>query len=161
MHPVHTAVNQRVTGSSPVSGAKASHVRGAFLFSTFPTLNFQEPPAPSKLVKPFMTYYIYILHSQTSDKYYIGYSSDPFRRLQEHNNTPLTTYTSKHRPWYLKAIYNCGDNESAAIQIERFIKKQKSRILIEKLIAGTELSGILAQLVRVPYLRDASRPYGG
>jgi len=32
MKPVHLPVNQRVPGSSPGSGAKAPHVRGAFLF---------------------------------------------------------------------------------------------------------------------------------
>jgi len=38
--------------------------------------------------------------------------------------------------------------------IEKFIKKQKSRTLIEKLITGGEFFGILAQLVRVPHVRD-------
>jgi putative endonuclease len=40
------------------------------------------------------------------------------------------------------------------MKIEKFIKKQKSRRLIEKLIAGCELEGVLAQLVRVPQVRD-------
>jgi putative endonuclease len=38
--------------------------------------------------------------------------------------------------------------------MEKFIKKQKSRKLIEKLIGGTEVNGILAQLVRVPQVCD-------
>ena len=99
-------------------------------------------------------YYLYILYSESSDKYYVGYSSAPHRRLIEHNTSQSTAYTSKHRPWTLKAIYSCGEIEFVAIQIERFIKKQKSRILLEKLIAGVQLSGNLAQLVRVPHVRD-------
>ncbi len=41
------------------------------------------------------------------------------------------------------------------MKIERFIKKQKSRILLEKLIdPNFEPSGFLAQLIRVPHVRD-------
>ena len=101
-----------------------------------------------------MMYYIYILYSESSDKYYVGYSSDPFRRLNEHNKSLLSTYTSKHRPWDLKAIYSCGDNKTLAIELERFIKKQKSRKLIQSLIEGQILTGVLAQLVKVPHVRD-------
>jgi putative endonuclease len=52
------------------------------------------------------------------------------------------------------AVFYCGTEEPEAMKIEKFIKKQKSRRLIEKLIAGAELSGVLAQLVRVPHVRD-------
>ncbi|MEP2668103.1 MAG: GIY-YIG nuclease family protein [Cyclobacteriaceae bacterium] len=31
-------------------------------------------------------YFIYILYSTGYDKFYVGYSNDPFRRLMEHNN---------------------------------------------------------------------------
>jgi len=40
------------------------------------------------------------------------------------------------------------------MKIERFIKRQKSRRLLEKLISGEIPDGKLAQLVRVPQLRD-------
>lgn len=99
-------------------------------------------------------YFIYILYSTSSDLYYVGYTQDYVRRLTEHNHSNHPTFTSKHRPWILKAVYQCGDQESTAVQIERFIKKQKSRKLIERLITGGDLTGILAQLVRVPHVRD-------
>ena len=35
------------------------------------------------------TYYLYILYSSNSDKYYVGYSTDPIRRVDEHNNKPF------------------------------------------------------------------------
>jgi len=102
-----------------------------------------------------MDFYIYILHSISSDKYYVGYSTDPVRRVVEHNTKPFTTFTSKNRPWELVTYFNCGSEESAAIKIERFIKKQKSRILIKQLCDPTFIpEGILAQLVRVPHVRD-------
>ena len=99
-------------------------------------------------------YYLYILYSVSSNIYYVGYTNNYQKRLFEHNNSEHPTFTSKHRPWNLSAIYFCGNRAAVAIKIERFIKKQKSRTLIEKLINGQELTGVLAQLVRVPYVRD-------
>ena len=90
-----------------------------------------------------------------SDKYYVGYSNDPIRRVIEHNTKPFNTYTSKFRPWELKSFFYCGTNENEARKLEKFIKQQKSKVLINKLINPTFIpDGILAQLVRVPYLRD-------
>jgi putative endonuclease len=101
-----------------------------------------------------MEFYIYILYSVSSDIYYVGYTSDFEKRLIQHNTSDNITFTSKHRPWLLKAVYISGTIEAEAMKIEKFIKKQKSRKLIEKLIIGAELFGILAQLVRVPHVRD-------
>ncbi|MBX3240494.1 MAG: GIY-YIG nuclease family protein [Chitinophagaceae bacterium] len=100
-------------------------------------------------------YYIYILYSESADLYYVGYSDDPHRRLVEHNNKAIYSFTAKHRPWIIKAIFSCGDSEGEAIKLERFIKKQKSRVMIEKLIDPSFIpDGVLAQLVRVPHVRD-------
>jgi putative endonuclease len=100
-------------------------------------------------------FYIYIIYSPTSDKYYVGYSNDPHRRLIEHNTIPFYTYTSKHRPWILKACFQYSKIEKEVISIERFIKKQKSRKLLEQLCDPSFVpSGKLAQLIRVPDVRD-------
>ena len=96
-------------------------------------------------------FYIYILHSSSADKFYIGCTNNYLRRFEEHNSSDRITYTSKHRPWLIKAVFTCGNNEGTAIRIERFIKQQKSKRLIEKLIdPHFMLEGFLAQLVRVP-----------
>ncbi len=96
-------------------------------------------------------FYIYILYSQAKDKYYVGYSKDFAKRLKEHNDLTLggNTFTRKNGPWELKAAFECGESESDAIQIERFIKDQKSRRLIEKIISGEPLHGLLGGLARV------------
>lgn len=48
------------------------------------------------------------------------------------------------------------DGETAAINFERFIKKQKSRKLSRQLVdPGFVVMGFLAQLVRVPHLRGS------
>jgi putative endonuclease len=100
-------------------------------------------------------YFIYILYSPSSEIYYVGYSRDPAKRLLEHNSSSFNTFTSKHRPWIIKALFECGNNEAQAMRIEKFIKKQKSRSLLEKLIDPAIIpNGMLAQLVRVPHMRD-------
>jgi putative endonuclease len=100
-------------------------------------------------------YYLYILHSSKAMKYYVGYSLDPWRRVIEHNTSPHITFTSKHRPWKLIAVFKVSSLEADAMRAERFIKKQKSQALIRKLIDPTVLpTGLLAKLVRVPHMRD-------
>jgi putative endonuclease len=99
-------------------------------------------------------YYIYILYSSRSDLFYIGHSDDPWRRLEEHNTSVHCTFTSKHRPWEIAAIFRAGEKRADAVQVERLIKNQKSRTFIEKLLSGKELTEKLSQLVRVPHLRD-------
>lgn len=100
-------------------------------------------------------YFIYIIFSDSTNLYYLGYTNDPNRRLIEHNTNPRNTFTSKHRPWIMKAFFQCGMSESQAIMIERFIKKQKSRRLLELLCDPNYVpTGKLAHLVRVPHMRD-------
>lgn len=99
-------------------------------------------------------YFIYILYSQKSDIYYVGYTADVELRVQQHNELAENSFTSKHRPWILKAIFSCGENRGLAMKVEKFIKRQKSKAFVEKLIEGVALTGVLAQLVRVPHVRD-------
>ena len=102
------------------------------------------------------TYYIYILYSERADKYYVGYTTDYLQRAKDHNSQEFfSTYTSKHRPWVLVAVFMVGTDESIAVRMERYIKRQKSRRLIEMLIDTDFVpEGELAQLVRVPHVRD-------
>ncbi|WP_203256483.1 GIY-YIG nuclease family protein [Hyunsoonleella ulvae] len=100
-------------------------------------------------------YYIYVLYSETYDRFYIGSSNNPWKRLETHNSIKFTTYTSKYRPWTLRAVFEAGFTRGEAEKFEKFIKKQKSRKLLEKLTdKNFILEGYLAQLVRVPHLRD-------
>ncbi|TMI72598.1 MAG: GIY-YIG nuclease family protein [Bacteroidetes bacterium] len=102
-----------------------------------------------------MNYYIYIIQSAKSNKFYVGYSTDPCRRVIEHNTKPFNTFTSKYRPWNLVAVFLVGPTERDAIRLERFIKKNKSISLIRKLTDSSFMpTGALAQLVRVPHVRD-------
>jgi putative endonuclease len=99
--------------------------------------------------------YIYILYSASKDRFYVGQSANPWLRLEFHNSEEKATYTSKGRPWELKATFRVNGNRSSATVIEKFIKKQKSRALVEKLIDFQfNPNGVFAQLVRVPHVRD-------
>jgi len=79
-------------------------------------------------------YYIYIIYSKSADRYYIGYSNDTERRLEEHNTKPFNTYTSKHRPWTMKAAFPVSEDRGQAMKIERYLKRLKSRKIIEQII---------------------------
>jgi putative endonuclease len=81
-------------------------------------------------------FYIYILYSKKSDRYYIGLTSNVYRRLEEHNNPPENKkYTAKHLLWELKIFFECSDSRGNGLLVERFIKDQKSRVFLEKLIS--------------------------
>ena len=99
-------------------------------------------------------YYLYILISESSAQYYVGISSNVQKRLDEHNNSEGLTFTSKFRPWRIEAVFECAETLGEARKIENFIKGQKSKILLMRMIEGEQLSGILAELIRVPHVRD-------
>jgi putative endonuclease len=80
-----------------------------------------------------MPYHVYILQSLSDGSYYIGYSKDLNKRFLQHNRAK-TGYSAKKIPWEL--VYSEAFNlKSAAIIRERFLKNQKSRDFIRKLIA--------------------------
>jgi len=101
-----------------------------------------------------MTYFVYIIYSVSIDRYYVGYSANPWNRLNQHNSNTKDKYTGRATDWILKSTFEV-ENESVAIHLERFIKKQKSRNLIIRM-CNPEFIGTneLAQLVRVPHVRD-------
>jgi putative endonuclease len=77
-------------------------------------------------------YYVYILYSQSKDKYYTGYSANPEERVVEHN-LGATPSTRPGRPWIL-AYTEEFDDKSTAIKREREMKGMKSRKYIKTLI---------------------------
>ncbi len=80
-------------------------------------------------------FYIYILYSNLADKYYIGQTSDVQKRLYEHNHPIETTkFTAKFIPWVLLTDFPVSENRADALKIERFIKNQKSKKFILKLL---------------------------
>ncbi len=83
-----------------------------------------------------MPYFVYILKSETTSKYYIGHTDDLDRRLSEHNNPEYqgSKYTKRNQgPW--RCVYTEEySTRSEAMKREREIKAKKSRKYIEMLI---------------------------
>ncbi len=82
-----------------------------------------------------MAFYIYILYSPVANKYYIGFSENPEKRLLEHNNPIHSKFTSKYIPWELKTFFLASNNKGDVMKIERYIKNMKSRKYTENLIS--------------------------
>jgi putative endonuclease len=97
-------------------------------------------------------FFVYVLQSEKSGQYYIGHSDNPERRLKEHNETIHNTFTSKHRPWKLIAQFPIGEERSKAMQVEKYIKRRKSRSLIETIILK---EGDLAYIEKLKLLSSA------
>ncbi|WP_430966986.1 GIY-YIG nuclease family protein [Spongiimicrobium sp. 2-473A-2-J] len=57
-------------------------------------------------------YYVYALWSEEHDKIYVGLTTNPDRRLMEHNEGK-STYTRKYRPWQRFFLEPAPDLESA------------------------------------------------
>ena len=81
-------------------------------------------------------FFLYIIQSEMDGSFYIGYSANPTNRLNKHN-TAKSGYTSRKKPWVL--VYTEEfKTKSEAIRREKFIKAQKSKVFIEKLIANQD-----------------------
>jgi len=77
-------------------------------------------------------HFVYIIQSKKTKKYYIGTSNNPDLRINKHNRGS-TIYTKSGIPWILIKTISCK-NKTDALKLEKFIKKQKSKKFIEKII---------------------------
>jgi len=79
-------------------------------------------------------HYLYILYSEKIDQYYSGQSHDVEKRFEKHNSGKSRA-TKKGVPWELKRVIEFPTKRQA-IQAESWIKRMKSRKVIEKVISG-------------------------
>ena len=78
-------------------------------------------------------YTLYILYSESLDKYYVGYTNDLIRRLSEHNRIK-GKYTDTGIPWILVHT-EIFITKKDAMAREKFIKSTKSKKFIIELVA--------------------------
>ncbi len=98
-------VNQRVPGSSPGSGAKPRTSAGLFLY---------------------MKFCVYLLHSESTDKYYIGRTEDMCVRLGLYNSGAFASSSTKTGiPWTIYYTIDCIIRVQA-LAIEKHIKQMRS-----------------------------------
>ena len=81
-----------------------------------------------------MPHFVYILKSHIANKFYVGSSENPERRLQFHN-TIEEGFTSRYRPWEI-VFKQEFESKTEGQTAERKIKSWKSRKMIEKVIKG-------------------------
>ena len=73
---------------------------------------------------------VYVLFSETRDRYYIGVTEDITERIRRHN-TRHAGFTGNTSDW--KAVWTQEFNDkSEALKVERKIKRWKSRKMIEQ-----------------------------
>ncbi|MGD0755974.1 MAG: GIY-YIG nuclease family protein [Bacteroidales bacterium] len=100
-------------------------------------------------------FYIYIIYSESADKYYIGHTSDPLRRLKEHNEAIKNSFTSHYRPWVMKRYFIVSESRGETKQIENYLKRLKSRVYLERLInSPEEFESMLRKVRAIPTSRN-------
>ncbi|MBU0975194.1 MAG: GIY-YIG nuclease family protein [Patescibacteria group bacterium] len=88
-------------------------------------------------------FFAYILYSKQINKFYIGVSSDPIKRLKYHNRSRgggKRSFTKRASDWdivWTKRFYT----KNEALSFERDLKRYKSRRKIESLIWGRSSAG--------------------
>ena len=93
-------------------------------------------------------FYVYILYSQSADKFYIGQTPDVQKRLWEHNNPfEKSKFTAKFIPWEIILFFPVSPARADAMKIEKFIKSQKSKKFILKLIENKNNPDFFQKLI--------------
>ncbi|MGB8274656.1 MAG: GIY-YIG nuclease family protein [Alphaproteobacteria bacterium] len=75
--------------------------------------------------------YVYVLHSEVDPaRFYVGMTSDPERRLQEHS-AGKSVHMNKHKPWKLSVCVGFLDR-TKALRFERYLKSGSGRAFAKK-----------------------------
>ncbi len=85
-----------------------------------------------------MDYFVYIIQSQTTNRYYIGMTNDINKRIIYHNHGANKSTRNKG-PWKLIYQEKLSDKSSAWLR-ERQIKKYKGGEAFKKLVNNGEVA---------------------
>ena len=79
-------------------------------------------------------HYLYILFSESSQKFYIGETSNIDERILKHQNHYYSnSFTKIANDWEIVLSFICNDKDEA-IYLENFIKRMKSKTFNNKII---------------------------
>ncbi len=86
------------------------------------------------MTRSLKPWFVYILHSVSTDHLYVGVTTDPDRRLAEHNGQGKrgARYTRKGRPWVRVYLEPAADRVSAMqreYRIKRFHRPKKFELI--------------------------------
>jgi len=90
-----------------------------------------------------MIYYVYIIRSKSTGKYYTGMTNSILRRLQEHNQRQSNTRTTKYNTDYELLFCQEVENRNLARNIEKYLKSGAGREIRNEIM--DENFGIVAQ----------------
>ncbi len=76
---------------------------------------------------------VYVLHSPSSGKIYVGFTSNLQQRILSHNQLGKKGWTIKYRPWRL-VMTEVFDDKKSAMTREKQLKGAKGREWIWNLI---------------------------
>ncbi|MCU0457275.1 MAG: GIY-YIG nuclease family protein [Bacteroidales bacterium] len=85
------------------------------------------------LIVSLTVFSVYILYSESSDRYYVGYTNDLERRISEHNRKK-GKFTDAGIPWHL-VFSESFNTKREAMKREKYIKSRKSKDFIKELIS--------------------------
>jgi putative endonuclease len=84
-----------------------------------------------------MTYFVYVLHSPTFNKIYVGFTSNLEQRLLSHNQLATKGWTVKFRPWKLVHLENF-QSKTQAVTREKQLKSARGRESIWNLVNNSD-----------------------
>ncbi len=85
-------------------------------------------------------FFVYILESEKSHRYYTGQTENLDERVKRHNDGRNLS-TKAHKPWNL-IWWKEFDTRSEAIKVEREIKRIKKRTGIINYVANNSFRGV-------------------
>ena len=84
-------------------------------------------------------HYLYIIFSDSLNRYYVGETHDTEKRLIKHNNhTYKGAFSNIADDWKIVLSKNC-QSKKEALFLEAFIKRMKSKKFILKIIGNPDI----------------------
>ena len=81
-------------------------------------------------------FFVYILYSESADRYYIGQTNNLADRVKRHNLEQVVS-TKSYVPWELRFSLEVPTRKDA-VKVERYLKNLKSRERLENWIHRKE-----------------------
>jgi putative endonuclease len=94
------------------------------------------PVRPTKITLVSM-YYVYVLYSKANNKIYIGFSTDPEKRLQSHNDPRNKGWTKRYQPWEM-VLTETFTKKGDALLREKQLKTSRGRAFIRSIITQVQ-----------------------
>jgi len=84
-------------------------------------------------------HYLYILHSDSLNKYYVGETHNIDKRLQMHmEHAYKNAFSNSADDWKIVLLYKCN-SRCDALFLEKFIKRMKSKVFILKIVKNPDI----------------------